>query len=160
MWILENNRELTFSPASLADADALLLRGARTADWRECFKANGSGLGGPLRFSVAASAMAVAVHFKRRIIALFGVGEDAAGHGAVWLAAHAEAERPDLAVALARASRRFVDCWQREFKRLHNVADPEHAQSLRWLTWLGFTIDRDNPVRGPLGHELYRFWRE
>lgn len=151
---------LTFAPAKISDADALLIQGAREADWRESLKANGGSFGAALRFSVAASALAVAVHFEGRIIALFGVGEGTRGHGMVWLVATDEAERPGLAVPLARASRHFVECWQRHFKRLHNVVDPEHVVSLRWLAWLGFTIDRDNPVRGPLGHELYRFWRE
>lgn len=150
----------TFRRAEYADADALLARGVRQADHRECLKAAGMAVGPALRASVANSDLAVAACLEGKVIAMFGVGTDAAGHGLVWLVATDEAERPGLAVPLARASRRFVDSWQRHFKRLHNVADPEHKTSLRWLAWLGFTIDRDNPVRGPLGHELYRFWRE
>ena len=151
---------LTFSFARSDDADALLLRGVRLADRRECFKTTWRSLESALRFSLNASTPAVAVHFKRRIIALFGVAKDpAAGDGLVWLIAHDEVERPELAVPLARASRRFVDCWLQEFKCLRNVADPDNAPALRWLEWLGFAVDRGNPARGPLGHELYRFRR-
>ncbi len=147
-------------PAVVADADALLARGARAADWRECLKTSGKSLASALRFSVAASDLAVAVRYEGRIIALFGVASAGARHGLVWLVGNDEAENAELAVPLARASRRFVDCWLRTFKCLHNVVDPDNALSLRWLAWLGFGIDRDNPVRGPLGHELYRFWKE
>lgn len=155
---------LTFTPAGQADAEALLDRGARQADWRECFKTTGGSLGPALRFAVAASDLAVAARLTGRIIILFGVAKDrlappASNSALVWLAAHDEAERPDLAVSLARASRRFADCWQRQFNILHNVADPDNTLALRWLEWLGFVIDRENPVRGPLGHELYRFRR-
>ena len=151
---------LTFRPAVISDADALLTRGVRQADRRECLKTAGMAVGPALRASVANSDLAVAICLAGRIIALFGVGRDAAGHGLIWLIANDEAEAPELAVPLARTSRRFVNCWLRHFKRLHNVADPEHKTSLRWLAWLGFNIDRANPVRGPLGHELCRFWRE
>ena len=151
---------LTFAPAKISDADALLARGVRQADHRECLKAAGMAVGPALRASVANSDLAVAACLEGKVIAMFGVGTDAAGHGMVWLVATDEAETPALAVPLARASRHFVECWQRHFKRLHNVVDPEHVASMRWLTWLGFVIDRENPVRGPLGHELYRFWRE
>ncbi len=151
---------LTFKPAAFADADALLGRGVREADWQECLKTTGQGLGAALRFSVAASALAVAACLEGRIIAMFGVGKDPKGQGIIWLVANPEAEASELAVPLARASRRFVDHWARLYGRLGNVVDPEHVVSLRWLAWLGFDIDRENPVRGPLGHELYRFWRE
>lgn len=150
---------LTFSPASFADTTALMERGVRQSDWRECLKATGGGMGTALRLAVATSSLAVAARIEGRILALFGVAADPAGQGVVWLTAHAEAEAPGLAVPLARASRHFVDHCLRHFKYLHNVADPEHKVSLRWLEWLGFYIDRENPVRGPLGHELYRFWR-
>ena len=150
----------TFRRAEYADADALLARGVRQADHRECLKAAGMAVGPALRASVANSDLAVAACLEGKVIAMFGVGTDAAGQGLVWMMAHDEAEAPWLAVPLARASRRFVDSWQRHFKRLHNLADPEHKTSLRWLAWLGFNIDRAKPVRGPLGHELYRFWRD
>ena len=150
---------LTFNPASVADATALMERGVRQSDWRECLKATGGGMGVALRLAVATSSLAVAARIEGRILALFGVAADPAGQGVVWLTAHAEAEAPGLAVPLARASRHFVDRWLRHFKYLHNVVDPTHNVSLRWLKWLGFYIDRENPVRGPLGHELYRFWR-
>ena len=151
---------LAFKPAGYADVAELMERGVRLSDWRECLKATGGGMDMALRLAVGLSALAVAVRLEGRIIALFGVAADAAGHGVVWLAGHDELERPELAVALGRISRRFVACWLREFKRLHNVVDPANKGSQRWLEWLGFTIDRDSPARGPLGHELYRFWRE
>ncbi len=187
---------LIFTLATPDDVDALLARGVRASDRRECAKAAWRGLDSALRFSLAASVMAVGVHCLDprkaaaltgkppktalfdgeartlrqgrnrelgdnygRILALFGVAQDPAGHGLIWLAATDEFARPDLAVPLARASRRYVNCWLREFKCLHNVVDPDNAPALRWLEWLGFDIDRKSPVRGPLGHELYRFRR-
>ena len=156
---METSLKLTFAPAVMADADALLMRGARQADWRECFKATGGSLSPALRFSVARSDLAVAVRSAGKIIVLFGVGADAAGQGAVWLVAHPDAEHPDLIRNLARTARRFVDCWQRQFDVLHNVVDPDNTIALRWISWLGFVIDRDKPVRGPLGHTLLNFRR-
>ena len=146
---------LEFTPASAGDADELLARGVRAADWQECFKTTGHGLGPALRFSVAVSDLAVSARHKGQLVALFGV----AG-GLVWLVGHEDLARDDLAVSIARGSLHFVDAWGREFARLYNVVDPDNALSLRWLAWLGFVIDRERPVRGPLGHELYSFWRE
>ena len=142
--------KLTFTPASNTDAAELMERGIRQSDWRECLKVTGGGVGTALRLAMAVSSLAVAMRAEGRIVALLGVAADPAGQGMIWLIAHDEAENPGLAIPLARASRHFVSHWQRRFKRLHNVADPEHAVSLRWLTWLGFYIDRENPVCGPL----------
>ena len=78
---------------------------------------------------------------------------------APWLLAHADFERRETAICMGRLSRRFIEHWLTVFGRLENYADPEHEKSLQYLRWLGFNFDWEQPVRGPLGHELVRFWR-
>ena len=158
---------LVIRPATALDADALLARGVRAADEAECRKMTGAGVPELLHESVAQSDCAAAVEYEGRIMALFGVASLPlcpllAGRrmGLVWLVGHDDFERPELAVALARASRRFMACWLREYALLGNFVDPDNKTSLRWLAWLGFVIDRETPVYGPHGHVLYRFWRE
>lgn len=157
---------LKFRPATTFDADTLLLRGVRATDQAECWKMAGVTVDELLRESIEKSVCAATVEHDSNPIALFGVAPlpllpllSNKTMGLVWLVAHDDFSRPELAVSLVRASREFIACWLREYELLGNFIDPENAVSLRWLAWLGFTIDAQNPVHGPHGHNLYRFWK-
>lgn len=50
-----------------------------------------------------------------------------------------------------------VRLMQQKFAVLTNQVHRENTLSIRWLEWLGFTIDRERPV-GPNG-ELFVFWK-
>ena len=171
-------------PATLADADELLRRGLRRSDMRETRKCTDLTPEQSLRLGVRRSEQAFAVRLNDRLLALTGVcgvtlsGDLGVGRqsfskthphpvfrpgvhlGLVWLKAHTDVDLPRYLAPLARLSRRWTAIWQKQYPLLGNVVDPEHRAALRWLEWLGFKIDREHPVTGPLGHELYLFWRK
>lgn len=54
-----------------------------------------------------------------------------------------------------RACRRYIDSQQNRF--LMNYADARNILTIRWLSWLGFTIDQ--PVAAGINGEPFsRFW--
>ena len=58
-----------------------------------------------------------------------------------------------------RQSRHYVAAMQAAFPRLENWCYAGNALSLRWLTWCGFTVERDKPVSFR-GEPFYFFWKE
>ena len=143
------------------DDEALIARGLRGSDDAECFKTGGLTAAEALRYSVRGSDLAAGMWIHGKIAAVCGVASPGAlaDVGAPWLLAHDDFERADTATAAARASLRLVECWAKEYGRLQNVADPQHTKALRFLDFLGFHFDWGQPVTGPFGHQLVRFWR-
>ena len=92
-----------------------------------------------------------------RPIALWGVGPLSLveGRGCPWLlAADAfEALGPDI----ARLSRPLLAAMRDLYPRLENHVDARHRKAVRWLSWLGFTIEPAMPW-GVEGRPFHRFW--
>jgi hypothetical protein len=53
--------------------------------------------------------------------------------------------------------RNEVRLMQQKFLVLANEVHRENAVAIRWLEWLGFTVDRSRPT-GP-GGEMFAFWK-
>jgi hypothetical protein len=143
------------------DAERLFARGLRDADRREARRISGMSAEEAAANSVAASDAAGMLWVDGLPVALFGVAR--AGlvgrAGVPWLTAHPDFERRETAVVMFRLSRKFIECWLREYGVLENIADPENRVVCRYLRHLGFVFDWSNPVRGPFGHRLVRFVR-
>jgi hypothetical protein len=92
-----------------------------------------------------------------RPIALWGVGPLSLveGRGCPWLlAADAfEALGPDI----VRLSRPLLAAMRDLYPRLENHVDARHRKAVRWLSWLGFTIEPAMPW-GVEGRPFHRFW--
>ncbi len=58
-------------------------------------------------------------------------------------------------VPFLRASRRYIDSLT---DYLENWVDARNTLTIKWLAWLGFTIDEPVPV-GLRGELFHRFWR-
>ncbi len=140
------------------DDAELLRRGLRPHDEREALKAAGMSGAEALRHSLDNSDQAFAIRLGGSMAAILGVGSTM-GVGIPWLLAHPDFEKPAAAVPMARLVRRFIEHWLAAFGRLENHADPEHAEALKMLRWMGFCLEPAR-VAGPLGHELVYFWRE
>ena len=148
--------------AHARDAEALLERGLRAADERELWRVSGITPADALQRSMELSHVEAGIFVNDVIVALLGVGSmegDCEKTGLPWLMGHDDFERKETAVSMLRISKRFVECWATEFRRLCNLADPEHAKSMRYLEWLGFVIEWDKPLFGPFGDRLVYFWR-
>lgn len=66
---------------------------------------------------------------------------------------------PQHGRAIARGSREVVQQYRTWYKLMVNYVDARHRRAVRWLSWLGFTIDPAVPV-GPDKVPFHRFWME
>ena len=150
-------------PYRAGDEEELLARGLRESDRQELWKLTG------LQPEQAIAEYLPAMHnagcvgtmlFEGKVFCLFGVYSfEGDGKGAPWLIAHSDFERSELAIPIARVCRKFIKHWLRHFGVLENICDAESVKGIEFLLWLGFSFDTELPVRGPLGHDLIRFWR-
>lgn len=101
---------------------------------------------------------ALAVVVNGELVAIAGChAEPENGIGCPWMLGTDGVERH--AFEFLRASRRVVRDWCRRYGYLLNFVHADHEVSIRWLQWLGFTVDDPHPlgVRG----ELFRpFWMQ
>lgn len=88
-------------------------------------------------------------------VAIFGCLADQSNPtaGIPWMVATPEFRRhPRDGMVL---SRHVAERMQWQFDRLHNLVHCQHITAIRWLSWMGFTIDIDHPT-GP-GEAFYYF---
>jgi hypothetical protein len=145
-------------PFRPGDLEALLARGLRPADELEVRRVSGLDPYPAMRVCLHDSLEAFTLSIAGLPAALFGVGKEE-GMGVPWLVGHEDFEDRRTAVPIMRLSLRVAAGWQARFGRLANLADPEHAVSIPYLERLGFTLEWNRPVFGPLGHRLVYFWR-
>ena len=143
--------------ASRSDADSLGDR-LRAADVEEIRAASGLAPAEALRRSYELSSHVWAVReFSGLPIALWGVGPLSLveGRGCPWLLATDAFE--GLGPDIARLSRPLMAAMRDLYPHLENRVDARHTRAVRWLSWLGFTID---PAKawGVEGRPFHRFW--
>lgn len=83
---------------------------------------------------------------------MFGCVEHAS-HGVPWAVVTTAVERYQL--PFLRMCRRYIDSLQMP---LENYVDARNLRTIRWLKWLGFTVDEPKPT-GINGEPFHRFWR-
>lgn len=90
-------------------------------------------------------------------IAIWGVGPLSLveGRGCPWLLAADAFEA--LGRDIARLSRPLLATMRDHYPRLENRVDARHAHAVRWLSWLGFTIEPAAPW-GVENRPFHRFW--
>lgn len=102
-----------------------------------------------LGLSVAASKEVWTVDVDGVPAAMFGLGHTASASGAPWLLA---TDRFLLnGMGVARRARRIVASWSR-YGSLENWCDARNTTALRFLAWLGFTVELTR------GRSLVRFF--
>lgn len=92
--------------------------------------------------------------------AVGGVGalDMLAGIGVPWMLGTDAVQRN--ARAFLRMSRPTLDMMHGYFPHLRNMVDARNTISIRWLKWLGFTLDKEATPHGPDGLPFYIFWRD
>lgn len=143
-------------PATLEDADALAPR-LRLADRREIMASHGDKARQSLVRGVERSDEVLVGVAGDDVICMFGVRRPALLLNEVspWLLAAKGVERHRAAFLLA--SRDTVQEWKQRYSRLENWVDARNTLSIRWLRWLGFTIEPAVPY-GHFGRPFHRFW--
>ena len=52
----------------------------------------------------------------------------------------------EYSIAFLRQSKKVVDAWLDQYGILLNLVDSRHTASIKWLRWLGFTVDEEVKV--------------
>lgn len=148
--------QLTFHPPTRDRVDFIAGR-LRAADVAELAITHpGEAPRALLRDSVAAARWAIVAEVDGRPAIAYGVTPTADPRiGSAWMLATDDLRLVSRAfIARCRAEVRLME---QTFLVLTNEVHRENALALRWLEWLGFTIDRERPS-GPNG-ELFVFWK-
>ncbi|MGP1254928.1 MAG: hypothetical protein ACTS10_10975 [Kiloniellales bacterium] len=143
-------------PASIEDAAELAPR-LRTADRREVMASHGHRALAALQSSLERSDEAWAVRRDGELLSVFGVVRVAllGGVGSPWLLGSRSLVHHKRALLVL--GREHVQGWRRNYDHLENWVDAGNALSIRWLRWLGFTLDPAAPY-GRFGRPFHRFW--
>lgn len=151
--------EVTIRPMEAADA-AIIARNAREADRRE-FAALG--------YLTMDQVMLTALLGDREALVGCADGEPAVAWGVVERDALAGLGTPWLVStplvvrhtpAFLRRCSHYVTLWRHRFARLENVVHAENRLAIRWLGWLGFTVEAETKPVGVNGEPFRRFWIE
>lgn len=132
-----------FTAADLADLSQRL-----TTDDRAELEAAGLGV------DCLEGVPAKALRWHGRLVCLFGVVPQGAG-GVPWMLC-TDTLREVPRRQMTEVSRCVVAEWRARFDRLTNYVHRHHAQALRFVRWLGFTID-ETPA-GPDGQFYVFTW--
>jgi hypothetical protein len=146
---------ITILPATRDHAHALIAR-IRPADAAEI---NALGYADPLDgliecLDMAVSAFTGFIDGELAAIAGFAVPEMLGRRAMPWLVTTDTVDRHPL--AFARASRRILDALRKDHELLENYVDARHTVCVRWLRWLGCTLEPAQPL-APHGLMFHRF---
>lgn len=119
-----------FTAADLADLDARM-----TTDDRAELEAAGLGV------DCLEGVPAQALRWRGELVCLFGAVPQPSGGGVPWMLC--TTTLPNVPRRqMAEVSRRVVAEWRQRFSSLTNYVHRHHAQALRFVRWLGFTVDQ------------------
>lgn len=90
------------------------------------------------------------------VFCLGGIREADDGSGIIWLLGSDEVSKHPKDFLLA--SRRMVECWQKEYSLIHNFVGANSHESKRYLRWLGFVIEPKIVVVGSRQVPFQYFW--
>lgn len=142
-------------PATVEHARALAPR-MRAADAAEVWASGRLTPLEALERSLALSPLAWAGTVDGEPACVFGAASTSllGGDGVPWLLGSDAIERHQR--AFLRRNREYVRQMQAAFPTLRNMVDARNATSIRWLRWLGFTIEPAVPF-GPFGLPFHPF---
>ena len=125
---------------------ALLAPVMREADRREVWASSRSTPEQALRNGLTISSRAWTVFFEGEVAAMWGVAPLTlmSDTGAPWLLSSAAVDRHP--VTFLRHSRALVGDMQDGYAVLRNYVDARYTKCIRWLRWLGFSIEPAEPI--------------
>lgn len=127
----------------------------RAGDRAEAEAMSGMGAREALRFSVKVSRETWIAEVAGEPLAIFGIaGAYTSPVARPWMVGTDAIGCYKL--SFMRFSRALVADWRGRFDVLENWVDARHLESVRWLGWLGFTLDEPKPF-GPFKMPFHRF---
>lgn len=150
--------DIMIIPAEPAHAVAMAPH-LRPADVDEVYASRGLAPEPAMLSSLGRSTQAWTALIDGGPVCMWGVGPLSLvlGKGCPWLLGTCEVDRH--AKTFLRQSRVFLREIQATYPELENFVDARHGTSLRWLKWLGFTIDQPQAM-GFLKLPFHRFHME
>lgn len=147
---------LTFHPATSARVEHVAAH-LRAADRAElAITSPGEDPAAVLRDSVQGARLAIVAAVDGVPAIVYGVSPTPDPYiGSVWMLSTKDLHR--VRRQFIERCRAEVRLMQQHYPVLTNEVHRENTLAIRWLEWLGFTIDRARPT-GPNG-ELYVFWK-
>lgn len=101
-----------------------------------------------LSYSIAHSEKGFAVELDGRLTAIFGVNS-----GVIWLVGTDEITRHPI--TFYRLSKKIFERLSDGYERLFNFVDERNTLSVRWLKWLGFTIEPAQRINNGIFHFVH-----
>lgn len=138
---------------------AQVSRDIRRADVLEFYASSCSNADDVARKGLKHSKWAYAAKVDGLTVCIFGLGDGGiTGIGVPWLIGTNALDRYPL--LLLKASRPALEVMKQSgFKMLSNYVDERNVVAIRWLKWLGFTIDEPKGM-GAFNVPFCRFWME
>lgn len=147
--------EYKFYKTSIHAVEALQGR-LRESDKQEILAASGFDPNKALMDSFMGSSLCWTVTKGGQVIAIFGAAGVSAlsSVGMPWMLGSNELNR--AGVEIVKVSMYYVKRMKDRFPILVNFIDARQKKSVRWLKWLGFTVEQPQPY-GVLGMPFHRF---
>ena len=145
---------------SQLDYDELIMgMRMRPADKRELWLSHKQRPAEGLRHTCRTSIRCLSGFQDGRLVAMWGVSVESllGGAGVPWFTSSEEVD--DHPISFLRASREGLEELSEGFALLTNYVSVDHSKAIRWLTWLGFTLEPPAPY-GPFGSLFHRFTLE
>ena len=92
-----------------------------------------------------------------QVVCMFGVGGEEGGVGVPWMLASPLLTK--ISKPFLLECRGFLEEMSQEYTRLYNVAWTKNDTHIKWLKWLGFTIQDAKPM-GPDGELFHEFYKD
>lgn len=110
-----------------------------------------------LLFGLTNSLVTYTVKVNDELVMIFGVSKLPFVYGACpWMLAADNIEK--YGVVFYRNTKKHMDAMLIQYGYLENYVDARNEKSIKWLSWLGFTIEPPEPY-GLDGKMFHRFWK-
>ena len=123
----------------------------RKADIDEIYAMTGLPPEVAVAFSIANTERGFAVELDNKVVAIFGVSQ-----GIIWLVGTDEITKHP--VIFYRLSKKIFTLLKKGYTYLENYVDTRNKLSLKWLKWLGFTVEPPQKINNGIFHHVY--WEE
>ncbi len=143
------------TPATSEDVTELVLA-VREPDRKEIWRSSAVSPEDALRRALRVSDMVWTGRYDGDLVCMFGVAPVSilTGTGSPWLLGTDLIEKH--ARPFLRANKGYIEEMLGRYPILMNYADTENVVAVRWLEWLGFTMNTPKPY-GPFGFPFHRF---
>lgn len=152
---------IKYKKASLEDY-VFLFSNLKEEDKKEVL-ANGYTLKETVEATLKHTKRGIAAFKDDKLLCIFGYRQNGflGGGAIVWLLGTKYFDATDYEIKreFLKQSKKTITKWRKKFFLLENYVDSEYEASIRWLKWLGFTIDE--PAKNPVtGFYFNKVWME